>query len=863
MKPATQGKAEPARARWRNSRRLDWLMRPGALFEWIGDRPDKSNREGGGTGRVDRRPTPTGLVLSGSGSEIPPDFLDEDRIMTIVNLAAILGLALVSAQGPEAEKHPNVILIIADDLAVDDTGAFGNSKIRTPNIDELARGGMRFDRAFVTASSCSPSRSSMITGRYPHNTGAEELHWPLPPDQITFVEKLKASGYWTAAAGKWHLGNPIKPRFDLVKEGSPAAFQLRIAKDANARMTAEGSGAVQAGCDQWVPVLRDRPKGKPFFLWLAAFDPHRDYEEGTIPQPHRPEDVVVPPYLPDVPEVRKDLALYYDEISRLDRYVGEVMAELARQGEADNTLVLFLSDNGRPFPRCKTTLYDSGIRTPLIARWPGHIEAGTRSSSLVSTVNLAPTILKLAGVAPGPDMRGRDLSPIFKDPSAKVRDQVFAERNWHDYASRGRAVRSERFKYIKNDDFATPLTPPSDAVRSLTYRAMQRLRDEGKLDTAQRACFAIPRPKEELYDVEADPHELVNLAGDPKYDEVLAGLRRDLAEWARGTNDVAPETLTPDEFDRETGEPFPNRARPRLPKPKPTAAAVPKAAPAKPVPTRADVAYGPSPHQVLDVYVPPGGKGPFPVVLWFGGLWAPSKNVPDLKRFHEAHCAVVGVEMRVMGEAKAEKVDPPVSICLLDARRALQFVRLNAESWGLDPARIAVAGGSQGALPALYLGCSGEGADPTSADPVARVSTKVACVGAWRSQPSIDPRRMQEWVPGVEWGTPAFGCSFAEALRRRDEFLPIITRWSPDALVDKHAAPIFFENNWGMTRPETVQEADYRVHSPAWALGFQDLARRRGAVCYVKFPDHPSEKFADMWEFLFEKLKETGPSSRD
>ena len=122
-----------------------------------------------------------------------------------------------------------------------------------------------------------------------------------------------------------------------------------------------------------MPVLRDRPRDKPFFLWLAALDPHRDYEPGPIPEPHRPEDVVVPPYLPDVPEVRKDLALYYDEIGRLDHYVGEVLAELDRQGIAGETLVLFLSDNGRPFPRCKTTLYDSGIRTPLIVRWPGHI----------------------------------------------------------------------------------------------------------------------------------------------------------------------------------------------------------------------------------------------------------------------------------------------------------------------------------------------------------------------------------------------------------------------------------------------------------------------------------------------------------
>ena len=468
----------------------------------------------------------------------------------------------------EESKRPNVVLIIADDLGGDDCGAFGNPKVGTPNLDRLAREGMRFDRAFVTASSCSPSRSSLITGRYPHNTGAEELHWPLPPEQFTFVEKLKASGYWTAAAGKWHLGDAAKGRFDLVREANPAGFQLGAGKSAKGRMTAEGAAAAQAGCDQWVSVLRDRPRDRPFFLWLASLDPHRDYEAGTIPQPHRPEDTVVPPYLPDVPEVRGDLARYYDEISRLDRYVGDVLAELDRQEVAGETLVLFLSDNGRPFPRCKTTLYDSGIRTPLIARWPGRIGPGGRCASLVSTIDLAPTILTLAGVEAGPTFQGKDLAPLFKDPTARVREYVFGERNWHDYASHGRAARSERFKYIRNDDAAKTLSPPADAVRSPTFEAMRSLRDKGKLTPAQSSCFASPRPVEELYDVDADPHELHNLAGDPEHAGVLAALRRALSDWAKETGDIVPETMSPDEFDRETGDPLPNRSRPRLRKPR-------------------------------------------------------------------------------------------------------------------------------------------------------------------------------------------------------------------------------------------------------------------------------------------------------
>jgi acetyl esterase/lipase len=273
----------------------------------------------------------------------------------------------------------------------------------------------------------------------------------------------------------------------------------------------------------------------------------------------------------------------------------------------------------------------------------------------------------------------------------------------------------------------------------------------------------------------------------------------------------------------------------------------------KPVPTKADIPYGSHPHQLLDVYVPSKGTAPFPVVVWFGGLWKADKHAP-VEHFLPNGCAAVAVEMRTMGDAIKEKVSPPVSVCLLDARRAVQFVRLHAAEWNLDPNRIAVGGGSQGALPALYVGCAGEKADPASTDPVRRVSTKVTCVGAWCSQPSVDPKRMQEWVPGVEWGVPAWGCSFAESLKRREELLPLISKWSPDALVGKDSPPIHFEYDYGLTKPADVKEMPYLVHSPRWGIGFQKMARERGAVCYLRFPGHPSEKFLDMWDFMVREL---------
>ncbi len=272
------------------------------------------------------------------------------------------------------------------------------------------------------------------------------------------------------------------------------------------------------------------------------------------------------------------------------------------------------------------------------------------------------------------------------------------------------------------------------------------------------------------------------------------------------------------------------------------------------MPTIAEVPYGPDPHQRLDVYRPPTGAGPFPVVIWYGTIWVPGKKVPGLKKLFDAHCALVGVEVRTMTDAVQAKVNPPVSYVMLDARRAVQFVRLHAAEWNLDPSRIATAGSSQGTLPALYVACAGEKADPASADPVERTSSRVTCVGAWRSQPSIDPLVLQEWDPGIVWGAPAFGCSFEESLKRRNEFLPVIAQWSPDALLNKETPPIYFYNNWGLTPPDKVTPADYRVHSPLLALGFQKVAQARGVTCFVEYPGHPAVDYKDMWDFVVREL---------
>ena len=466
-----------------------------------------------------------------------------------IGLTALLSMVLflaafaLPARAAEDERaageRPNVIIFVADDAGWNDFGAYGHPHIRTPNIDRLAGQGMKFERAFLTISSCSPSRASILTGRYPHNTGAGELHMPVPGDQTLFTRPLNDAGYYTVSAGKWHLGDAVRSQFDKIyPRGGPS------------------------GAEHWLEAVRNRPMDQPFFMWMAASDPHRGYSEDAIDNPHQADAAAVPPYLPDVQAVREDLANYYDEITRFDQNVGKVLEELERQGVEKNTVVMVISDNGRPFPRAKTTLYDSGIKTPLIVRWPGTIEPGSVSDSLVSTIDIAPTVLDLAGLEPLGSFQGRSFIETLRDPSAEIRDYAFAEHNWHDYKAYERAVRSPRWLYIRNWLPQLPQTPPADAVNSPTYDAMRRMFENGELTKEQAEIFTTPTPEEELYDTRNDPFQLNNLADDPAHAEKLEQMRQTLQDWRQRTNDEMAEELTPDIFDRETGDRLKKGARP-------------------------------------------------------------------------------------------------------------------------------------------------------------------------------------------------------------------------------------------------------------------------------------------------------------
>lgn len=426
---------------------------------------------------------------------------------------------------------PNFVVIIADDMGWYDCGAYGHPSIKTPHIDQLAKDGLRFDHAYLTTSSCSPSRASIMTSRYPHNTGAETLHSQMDASAVLVSTPLREAGYYTAVAGKWHLGENVRNQFDVIYGGNPG------------------------GEEKWIEALQKRPKEKPFFFWLASMDPHRDYGgKGAAAKIHSPAEVVVPPYYPDVPEVRQDFVDYYDEIARLDSYVGKVREELAAQGVADNTMIVFMTDNGRPFPRCKTRITDEGIQTPFLVTWPAKIRAGQATSSLVSSIDLAPTMLELAGAKTPESFQGKSFSAILSNPLAKTRGSVFAEHNWHDFTAFERAVRNERYTYIHNYLPALPKTPPADAVRSPTHRILQQYHAEGKLQLWQVDPFEAPGPAEFLYDNELDPYSLNNLIDSPAHQQVIAMLKKELAQWQAQTGDVFDEAkVMPDKYDRSTG----------------------------------------------------------------------------------------------------------------------------------------------------------------------------------------------------------------------------------------------------------------------------------------------------------------------
>ncbi len=457
--------------------------------------------------------------------------------MKNTNIITVLLFYFLVSGLPAIASRPNIVFIIADDIGWDDLGCYGHPLVHSPNIDRMAQEGIKFENFYLTASSCSPSRTSIISGRYPHNTGAAELHTPLPEEMITFPQLLKDAGYYTAQAGKWHMGDSPRSGFDVIHD--------------------KGTSMGDGGEGMWVPTLKERPKDMPFFMWFAALDPHRPWGQNDFSGTHDPLRVVPPVYLADSIPTKRDLAHYYDEITRFDFYIGEVERELQGQGVLDDTVIIIMSDNGRPFPRSKTRLYDSGIKSPLIVVLPDGINKGNNiSNSLISSIDIAPTILELAGIEAGTSFQGKSFGKVLRNPEMDFRNFVFAEHNWHDHQAYERMVRTKDYLYVLNLRPSLSLNGPADSNKSDSYADLKRLRDHGKLTPAQSDIFSVPRPFEQLFNIAEDYDQLVNIGSVPQYKEKLLEMRDVLDRWRKETLDTEPENLTGDWYDKESGDPL-------------------------------------------------------------------------------------------------------------------------------------------------------------------------------------------------------------------------------------------------------------------------------------------------------------------
>ena len=445
-------------------------------------------------------------------------------------------LLIIQSYSCSSDKNkvtpPNLVVFIADDVSWDDLGCYGNEYVQSPNIDLLASEGIIFKNAYLTTSSCSPSRNSIISGRYPHNTGAAELHTMPPIEMISLPEILKSNGYFTLQAGKFHMGDYAIRGFDEVHDD----------REVN------GKG----GEEYWEKAVENAPNDQPFFMWFASYDAHRAWGENQFTGTHNVDQIKVPEYLIDGPETRLDLVNYYDEITRFDHYIGEVVKKLKEKGTYENTVIVIMADNGRPFPHSKTRVNHQGIKTPFIIHYPKAIAARNAvSESLVSAVDIAPTLIDLAGIDPLERFQGVSFKNLLSDPNDKFRNYVFAEHNWHDYEAYERMVSNERYMYIKNERPQFAQRGPLDAVNSPTYTELKKAFKDGLITERQADIFLAPRPKEELYDLINDPYQFNNLMLGQEIPAAHEELKLMLKEWSNATGDNLPENITKDWYLRE------------------------------------------------------------------------------------------------------------------------------------------------------------------------------------------------------------------------------------------------------------------------------------------------------------------------
>jgi uncharacterized sulfatase len=470
--------------------------------------------------------------------------------------AAVMLLGQIPLNATEVTKtqKPNILWVSTEDISPD-LGCYGDNYAVTPNIDKLAAQGVCYTNVYSHSGVCAPTRSGIITGMYPTTIGTHHMRCKgVPPAYVKcFSEYLRAAGYYCTNNSKTdYQFNP------------PASAWDESSRKAHWRNRAEGQPFFAIFNFTTSHESQIRNRSKSMLQRIANLSPH---------EKHDPAKAVLPPYYPDTPVVRKDWAQYYDIITLMDKQVADVLKQLEDDGLADDTIVWFWGDHGRGLPRGKRWIYDSGLRIPLIIRvpekWrklsmpdnPDAVKPGTVNDDMIAFIDFAPTMLSLTGVKIPEHIQGR---AFLGSQKAKLREYIFAARDRMDEAyDLIRAVRDKRYKYIRN--YMPHLSRGQDIEymnQMPTMQEMRRLNDEGKLKGPQKQYFEQTKPVEELYDTVTDPHEVKNLADNPKYKRVLERMRKTHAKWVRETSDMG---LIPEpEFDemKRPGDQYQKTAEP-------------------------------------------------------------------------------------------------------------------------------------------------------------------------------------------------------------------------------------------------------------------------------------------------------------
>lgn len=456
-------------------------------------------------------------------------------------LVILIGAALAClnhVSGQPNASLPNIVLFMADDLGVSDIGPYGNRTVKTPNLDRLAKESMLFKRAFAASPTCGPSRSSLFTAMYPMRHGAHGNHSGVKAGILSIVQRLSALGYRVAIAGKLHVGPRDVFPFEYI-EGTNIP-EPGFEKNPGLRYD-----LLVDPVDDW---LAKQDPDKPFVLIVADHSPHVIWPDHPI---YDPKKVDIPPIHIDTEDARKARARYYTDVTKMDSNLGKLMGLLEKHDVRRNSILMFTADQGPQWAFGKWCLYDYGIQVPLIVRWPGTVKPGSQTNALVSHVDILPTMVAVAnGDAPS-DVDGKSFLEVLMNPRASHRDTVFASHTGDRLMNRSpmRMLRTAKFKYILNLApeimYTTHMDRATDHDGGREYWPSWREKSFFDVHAAAVLWRYHHRPAEELYDVEADPWERVNLAADPAYAAELSRFRAQMAvtREVQGDRETGPEEL--------------------------------------------------------------------------------------------------------------------------------------------------------------------------------------------------------------------------------------------------------------------------------------------------------------------------------